>query len=266
MEESSTQTVRATPPPTAAPGPDRLSIKRWLAVYAGWLAALGVPAAWMLRRLGVGWKELFIRPGDFTSPADGALKLLIFVVYISLCCTFLPLPTSWLVSALATRDVALSESLLVTVLLVAGVGAAASTVANLHDYHMFTWMLRHKSIARVRSSRLYQRAAGWFDRRPFIILIIFNIIPIPVDVIRMLAASCRYGLGAFAAANFLGRWVRYAVIAAVTFLMGPSGWLISAALLAAAVVAGLGRLAARGIGRWRSRAGTSRPAADKMDP
>jgi len=249
MEESSTKI------PDRLDGPDGLSIRRWLALYAAWLLALGLPALWMLRRTGVAWQELFVHPGQFTTPADGVLKLLIFGFYISLCCTFLPLPTGWLVSALAMRDVALTASLTMTTLTIAGIGAAASTVANLHDYHLFTWMLRHHRIARLRDTRLVHASGRWFARQPFAILVVFNIIPIPIDVIRMLAATARYPLGPFAAANFIGRWVRYAVIAAVTYLMGDRGWLISVALLAVAVVGGLARLVARRLAR-RGGSGT----------
>ena len=243
MDGSSTEIPSGPGAPTV--GADTLSLKRWLGVYAGWLAALALPAAWMLHARGAAWQELFVHPDRFTTAADVALKLLVFAVYLSLCCTFLPMPTGWLVAALATRDVALSSSFLATTCLVAAVGAAASTVANLHDYHLFTWMLRHRRIARVRSTRLYDRSARWFDRQPFALLVIFNVIPIPVDVIRMLAATCRYPIGPFAGANFLGRFIRYAVIAAVTFQMGSHGWIISLALLAVAVVLGVGRLAGR---------------------
>ncbi len=262
MDESSTQAVSSQA--DAPLGPDRLSLRRWLAVYVAWLVALAAPAAWRLAKLGAAWKELFVKPEEFRSSEDAAAKLLIFAVYISLCHTFLPLPTGWLVSLVATRDAALSDSFLITVVLVASVGAAASTMANLHDYHVFTWMLRHRRVARVRQTRLYHGAASWFARQPFSLLVIFNVIPIPVDVIRMLAATYRYPLRPFAAANFLGRWVRYAVIAAVTFQMGRRGWLISAALLAAAVLLGLGKVA----GRLRPRpdaAGQSPPPPAKMD-
>jgi membrane protein YqaA with SNARE-associated domain len=109
-------------------------------------------------------------------------------------------------------------------------------VANLHDFHLFTLVLRHKHVARVRGTKFYDRAARWFSRRPFALLVIFNILPIPIDVIRMLAATYRYPLRPFAAANFIGRWIRYAVIAAFTFVMGDQGWLIAAALLAVAII------------------------------
>jgi len=254
MDDSSTSTI--DPPATA----DRLSVRRWLVVFAAYLAVLAVPAAILLVRLGVPWQRLFIDPGAFTDPTAQVLKLLIFAVYISLCTTFLPLPTGWLVAALATRTVALHPSLVVTTALVATVGAAASTMANVLDFHLFTWILRLRRVASVRRTRLYARAAAWFARRPFAILVIFNVIPIPVDVIRMLAATARYGLRPFAAANFIGRWIRYAVLAAVAAIV-PAGhdWIPVVALLAAAVVLGAGRVVGDLLRRRRaSRAGEDR--------
>ena len=238
MDASSTDSLESR-----AAAADGMSLRRWLAGYAAWLLALSLPAAALLARLGERWTEPFTRPREFFfGPAHAPLKLLVFAFYVSVSCQTFPLPTGWIVAALATREVALSQSLWLTTLLVATVGAAGSTMANLHDYHVYTWMLRRRSIARVRDTRLHRRAARWFGRRPFALIVLFNVLPIPVDVVRMLSATARYPRRPFAAANFLGRWIRYAAIAAVAFLMGPRGWWVVGALLAAAVALGLGKL------------------------
>lgn len=78
---------------------DQLSVKRWLLVYAAWLGALVVPAGVLLSGLPGEWRALFLRPGDFTAPSEQVLKLLIFATYVSVSCTFLPLPTGWIVAA-----------------------------------------------------------------------------------------------------------------------------------------------------------------------
>ena len=237
MEESTTKLVEPQ-----ADKPDGLSVRRWLVAYIAWLFALAVPAAILLSQTEVNWREFLRHPiavtGTITAESDAALKLLLFAIYISLACTFLPLPTGAIVSAVALQQFAPSQNLWITTLLVASVGAVASTVANLHDFHLFTLVLRHKSIGRLRETKFYSRAAKWFGRRPFALLVIFNILPIPIDVIRLLAASYRYPLRPFAAANFIGRWVRYAVIASVTFVMGDHGWLVAAALLGVAIILG----------------------------
>jgi len=148
-----------------------------------------------------------------------------------------------MVSAVALQQFAPSANIYLTTLIVASIGAGASTMANLHDFHLFTWMLRHHWIGQVRHSRLYRRSSRWFSRRPLLILIVFNIIPIPIDVIRMLAATYRYRLDRFAMANFVGRWLRYAVLAFVTFRLGEGGWVAVVVLLGVAVLLGVGRFA-----------------------
>ena len=239
--------------------PDAVSLRRWFLAYAAMLLAAAV-GLWMLATrqdwavetwwrpalpLSARW-EAFKSVFETVSPA---LKLLAFGVYLSLCCTFLPLPSGWIVAALATREAAVAAGLsgdpavvaLATTTIVAAAGATGSTVANLNDYHLFTWMLRHRGVAKVRRTRTFRAAANWFARSPFFILVLFNIIPIPVDVVRVLATTCRYGRAPFAAANFIGRFFRYAVIAFVTYWWNL-GWYAAGALLGVAVVLGLARV------------------------
>jgi membrane protein YqaA with SNARE-associated domain len=226
-------------------------VRRWLAGYAaGFLAGLAALLVWIAADLPA-LREAMGSGEELTAAfarLDSGAKLLGFALYISLCCTFLPLPTGWIVSAVALQSVAVGPDLLTTTLLVASVGAAASTVANLNDYHLFTLMLRSRRIARLRGSGLYQRAARWFDRSPFFLVLLFNVLPIPVDVARMLAAAQKYPRLPFAAANFLGRFVRYAVIAAATYALAQRGWIAVLALLAAGAAMGL----AKALKAWRS--------------
>lgn len=227
---------------------DGLSIRLWFACYAGFLVATCVPLALLIAAepwSASAWAHEY---KTLLPQVPAAAKLLAFAVYLSVCCTFCPLPTGWIVAAVATREAAVaagaSDNVFVvavlTTFLVAAVGAVGSTIANLNDYHLLTLMLRSRRVARVRHTRTYRLAVRWFARAPFFLLVLFNIIPIPVDVIRMLATTYRYPRMPFAAANFLGRFVRYAVIAFVTYWW-DLGWMAVAALLALAVVLGLGR-------------------------
>ncbi len=239
MEEFSGKSPEAA---AALSNADSRSVKRWLALYAGYLLALAGAAGVLMGELGVGWRQVLLQAGALTGTGEAALKLLLLALYLSVCWTFFPLPTAPLVAALATREVALSPHALNTTLLVATVGAAGSTIANLHDYHMITWMLRHRWVAQIRSTRLHRRASRWFARRPFSLLVVFNVLPIPIDVVRMLAATHQYPLRPFAAANFLGRWIRYATIAFVTFHLGPHGRSAVVLLLVATLVFGASKL------------------------
>ena len=251
MDESSTQVVDVA---VADPSlPDGIRLRRWFAAYGLFLAAAGVwlailvvaeTSSWQQ------WQEKFV--GTFGAMSATA-KLLAFAIYMSLCCTFLPMPTGWIVSAIALPGVAVGRDIWTTTLLVAAVGGAASTIANLNDYHLFTWVLRSRRAARARSSRLYRSASRWFTKAPFALLVIFNILPIPVDVVRVLATTHRYPRVPFAEANFIGRFIRYVVIAAVTYLLGPDGWIAAAALLAVAVLLGIERAATALIRSMRRR-------------
>lgn len=238
--------------------PDEISVGRWFLVYGTLLLAAAVPL-WLLAMRqdwateswwggGLGWRERMDAFADVFRTVSPALKLLAFAVYLSLCCTFLPLPTGWIVAAVATREAAVAASLsddpvvvaAVTTVVVAAAGAVGSTIANLNDYHLFTWILRHRGVAKVRNTRTYRAAARWFARAPGLILVIFNVVPIPVDVVRMLAATSRYPRLPFAVANFIGRFLRYAVIAFVTYWW-DLGWVAVVALLGLAVILAAGK-------------------------
>ena len=228
---------------------DGISVRRWFFAFAAYVALLAVPAARMLAKLDRPWKEFFTRFGEFHEPWQQALKLLVFAIYLSFCCTFLPLPTGWLVAAIGTREMALTGHLWSTVMLVGAAGALGSTMANLNDYHLFTLMLRHRRVAAVRNTRLYASAAKWFVRAPFSILLIFNVVPIPVDVIRMLAATARYDRASFAAATFAGRFIRYGTLAGLAFKTNVSPGAAAGIMLGlATVLAGL-RLAPAAVRR-----------------
>jgi membrane protein YqaA with SNARE-associated domain len=226
--------------PALQTAPDPVVVRWWFLFYVLLMTAGGVTLGLLLgqHRLDVtGW-DAFVAS---VRAAPAAAKLLLLGMYLTVCTTFFPLNTGWIVSAVAMREVAVADGVLPTVALVALVGSAASTVANLNDYHLFNLLLRSRRIARIRHTRLHLRAEAWFARSPFAILLIFNILPIPVDVARMLAATHGYPRLPFAAANFLGRCVRYAVIASVTYALGNLGWVATVALLALAAVFALVR-------------------------
>ena len=222
----------------APAGRDNISVSRWFAFYALGLAATCVPLGLMISHEGWTWQQWRADPFAVLASTPIAVKLLTFGVYISLCCTFLPLPTSGVVSAVAMKTVAVGPDVWTTTLAVAALGAAASTVANLNDYHLFTLALRSRRIAKLRQTRLYHTAARWFARSPFYLVTLFNVLPIPVDVVGMLATTYRYPRVPFAAENFVGRFIRYGVIAFVTYKLGDKGGWVALGLLGVAAVLG----------------------------
>jgi membrane protein YqaA with SNARE-associated domain len=127
-----------------------------------------------------------------------------YFLYMALACTFFPLNTLWIVLWLATQFPAW---------LVAGVGAVGTSLANLNDYYLLSYLFEFDRVKRLRERRGYQSAVAWFDRAPLLTLTAFSFLPIPVDVVRLLAISRRYSRLRFTAASFLGRFPRYYLLA-----------------------------------------------------
>ena len=69
----------------------------------------------------------------------------------------------------------------------------------------------------------------------------------------MLATTYRYPRDRFAIANFIGRFIRYAVIAYVTYRLGKQGWVAPAALLALAAVLVAAKIISSGLRKSRAR-------------
>lgn len=239
-------------PPAIAVYTDRenMLLAPWFIAYGVLVAALGTAFVFLSSREGL-WafgqpdQSLTERWDAFVQAfcqLSSGTKLLGFATYLCLCSTLLPLPTSWIVSAVAIPGYAVANNVWMTTFLLTLVGASASVVANLNDYHLFTGLLRHRGIAKIRHTRFYDASARWFAKDPFLILVVFNFIPIPVDVIRILAVTYRYPRWQFVIANFLGRALRYAVIAFTTFKLGRHGWIATVALLVMAFILSAERL------------------------
>ncbi len=233
--------------------PDDVSVRRWILVYSVYFVLLAAPLIVLLIAQGDSWEDWAHNTSVTFRTATVAAKLLGLALYLSLCCTFLPMPSMWIVSAVASQHVAITGDAWTTTLIVASIGAFASMMANLNDYHIFTWMLRHRRIAAVRHTRTYRRAARWFSRSPFFLVVVFNFIPFPIDVVRMLATTYRYPRVPFAAANFSGRFVRYGVVAFVTYQLADYGWVATITLLGFALVMGLGRVILSVVRRMQHR-------------
>jgi membrane protein YqaA with SNARE-associated domain len=195
---------------------DRLNLRRWFVFFVCWLAALA-----LLARTGLVAYEGGSRAGM-------ALWLAaLYVFYMSLCCTFFPAPTTWIVMMVASGYVAgelgVQGHMVARMLVVACLGALGTAMANLNEYHIFTFLLRYGRLAHIRKTRIYAVASRWFGIRPFWTIVLFSFIPIPVDVIRWLAITYRYPRLPYFVAYYMGRWVRYAGLAAVT-IWGNLQW------------------------------------------
>ena len=204
------------------PEPNALSLRRWFLFFLTFLSLVAGIAVLSLRAYDTNGAALALK----------AALLALYVFYLSLCCTFFPGPTIWIIMLLASPVVALIPpdtvvhlthagpqaaqliADLLTILIVASLGALGSAIGNLNEYHLFTFLLRFGRVGAVRQTRFYRRAQHWFAVSPFLLVAFFNFLPIPVDAVRWLAIAHRYSRRRFALASFLGRFPRYALLAA----------------------------------------------------
>jgi membrane protein YqaA with SNARE-associated domain len=195
---------------------DGLNLRLWFIGFIVWMVGLTVAS-----QLGFAAYEAGSRPGM------AVWLTALYMFYMSLCCTFFPAPTTWIVMLIASNyvatEVGIEHHAVERMLAVGSVGAFCTAMANLNEYHLFTFMLRYGGLARIRRTRFYVVAARWFGIRPFWTIVLFSFIPIPVDVLRWLAITYRYPRLPYFVAYFLGRWVRYAGLAGVT-IWGQFKW------------------------------------------
>lgn len=202
-----------TQPAVATLDPRVLAWRPWLGAFAGFLlASLAVL---------LGAREV--------QAADTFGTLIVLLVYMSLACTFLPLPTAWIVLWAART---------VDPWAVALVATAGTCIANLHDYYIVNALCRHGRIRRARQSQVHDDAARWFGRAPFLTLAAASFAPIAVDVVRLLAISTDYPRRRYVLATFVGRFPRYLLLAALAWQLQLSNRAI-AIVLAATVAVGL---------------------------
>jgi len=243
-----------------AAGGDGLNLRLAFVVYLVWLAVLTAVA-----KLGFTGYEAGSTVGLVVWLLAG------YVFYLSLCCTFLPAPTAWAVMLLASDYLAgligLADAVVTRLLVVTTLGALGTAVANLNEYHVLTFLLRYRRAASLRRARFYQVAAGWFSRSPFWVLAVFSLVPIPVDVIRWLAAACGYSRWRYFWAYFLGRWVRYALLATSTVFLALEPWQIAAIQIGLVVLAAMRFLpgVVRRLRQWRQQAALT-ASGDVLEP
>ena len=196
-----------------------ISLRAWFLPFAALLALLA---------------GVYLLGGEGSTAA----ALVMLLAYLSLACTFLPLPTAWIViwAAAPTEGGGLGLNPWV----VATVGAAGTAIANMHDYYLVTFLYRYRSVRRIRTKGWYKRVAAWYNRAPFGTLAAASFLPIPIDFVRLLAISEGYSRVKFALGSLVGRWPRYLLFAilAEEFKLG---WQWVVGILGATVVLGLWR-------------------------
>lgn len=223
---------------------DGINLRRWFIFYILFLIALAGIAL-------LSFAVYAQQNSQDSTIAQRVWLLAIYLFYMSLCCTFFPAPTAWIVMLMAspilklipaglvtphlhiTQEHAEWASAAITITLVATIGGIGTAIANLNEYHIWTFLLRFGKVNKIKETKLHHAATKWFTISPFALMTLISFMPIPVDVVRWLAISNRYPRVRFAAASFLGRALRYAILAAAAtcLAIGPKGIVIIQAVL-----------------------------------
>jgi len=125
-------------------------------------------------------------------------------------------------------------------LLVAAVGTSGSAVASIIIYYLLIGLSKKERMKKIENSRLIRSWKTLASKSPFLSLVVFNAIPLPVEPARFLAIFLRYNITRYVMAISLGRFIRYFLLAALgeTFRIS-NGMLIvlTVALIAASLLA-----------------------------
>jgi membrane protein YqaA with SNARE-associated domain len=151
-----------------------------------------------------------------------------FFAYMSLASNTIPLPATPVVLYMGREYPWLAVAL---------VGGVATTLANLLDYEIFTSVLKTKLLRKVRDSEHSQASIRAFQRVAFLALVAANVVVFSWDLVRLVAIAARYSRVKYAAATFVGRTVRYAVLALVGEFFEPPLWAIGVVAVALALPA-----------------------------
>jgi membrane protein YqaA with SNARE-associated domain len=206
-----------------APAVRDISARRWIVAFAVFLIV--VNTFYMISR-----------------EVDGLARfqvLTILLIYTSVACTFLPLPTAWIMLWAARETDPLSVAL---------VGVLGTCMANLHDYYILNHLFGLDRIGKVKKTGFYRGAVKWFERAPFLTLTFASFVPIPIDVVRILAVSTGYSRLKYTLATFIGRFPRYLLLAWLGYELKLPNKAIFAVLIATVLIG-----AAKGLSKLRKR-------------
>jgi len=131
---------------------------------------------------------------------DQALDLLFYFAYMTIACTFIPLPTPQLAMGYGDRF---------GPALAAVLGGIGSCISGLIDYVLVNVAFRHEKIAPIKTTRTYRYIERLYNKSPFIALVIAAFTPIPFEPIKIVACANEYSRIKFVLAIFAGRAPRY---------------------------------------------------------
>jgi membrane protein YqaA with SNARE-associated domain len=165
-----------------------------------------------------------------------------FFAYMSLACNTIPLPATPVVLYMGREYPWVAVAL---------VGAAATSLANLVDYEIFTSVFKTKLLRKIKDGEHSQASIRAFQKVAFLALVGANVVVFSWDLVRMVAIAAGYPRLKYAAATFVGRTARYAILAAVGEFFEPPLWAIGVVAVVVALPALVSWLRSRKRGKER---------------
>jgi membrane protein YqaA with SNARE-associated domain len=159
-----------------------------------------------------------------------------FFAYMSLASNTIPLPATPVVLYMGREYPWVAVAL---------VGGAATTLANLLDYEIFTSVFKTKLLAKIKDSEHSQASIRAFQKVAFLALVGANVVVFSWDLVRLVAIAAKYPRVKYAAATFVGRAARYAILAAAGEFFEPPLWAIGVVAVVLALPAFVSWIRAR---------------------
>jgi uncharacterized membrane protein YdjX (TVP38/TMEM64 family) len=132
-------------------------------------------------------------------------------------------------------------------LLIAIVGAVLSVLMEGINYHVYDWMAGWRRLESLKRRAVQGRLVHLFERRPFLVVWLFALSPVPDWAARVLAVLAAYPIRRYMLAFLLGRIPKFWAFAALGDALPLSDRTV---LIGAIAVTGVFLV----VGLWRGRA------------
>ena len=120
---------------------------------------------------------------------------------------------------------------------IAVAGTIGSVIVSFADYGLIEAAMRHPRVKGASEARLFRWAVRWMTKRPFAIIVLFSLVPVlPISVIRALAPASGYPLRRYIAAQIVGRFPRFYLLAWFGQIVMIPTWILIAATVGLAVL------------------------------
>ena len=159
---------------------------------------------------------------------DRAVDLWFYFAYMTIACTFLPLPTPQIVMDYCTR---FSPIILIPV-----IGGIGSTISVAIDYALVAVIFRYEKFAGIKMTRTYLYVERIFNKAAFVCLLIGTLIPTAFEPIKLLACVARYNMVKYLLATFTGRTSRYFILGMIQRGVNFPRWLLYGSILVMVIV------------------------------